>query len=77
MLADKEFECDGETVRVDPTGPLTVRANAATDLAIEAAIAGSGIIYLFEGWLWSHFESGAPEPVLEPWWLRCPGPFLY
>ncbi len=42
-----EFERDGEVVRVDPTGPLIVRVGAATDLAVDAAVAGSGVIYLF------------------------------
>jgi DNA-binding transcriptional LysR family regulator len=72
-----EFERDGEVVQVDPTGPLLVSAGAATDLAVDAAIAGTGIIYLFEDWLRPHLKSGALEPVLEPWWLRFSGPFLY
>lgn len=72
-----EFERKGEVVRVDPTGQLVVRAGAAVDLAVDAAIAGSGIIYLFEDWLRPHFDSGALEPVLEPWWQRFSGPFLY
>jgi DNA-binding transcriptional LysR family regulator len=72
-----EFERDGEVVRVDPTGPLLVRIGAATDLAVDAAIADAGIVYLFEDWLRPHLDSGALEPVLEPWWPRFPGPFLY
>jgi len=72
-----EFERDGEVVRVDPAGPLLVQVGAATDLAVDAAIAGTGIIYLFEDWLRPHLERGALEPVLEPWWLRFSGPFLY
>lgn len=72
-----EFERAGKIVKVDPTGPLVVRAGAAVDLAVEAAIAGSGVIYLFEDWLRRHLDSGALEPVLEPWWQRFPGPFLY
>lgn len=72
-----EFERDGEVVRVDTTGPLIVRIGGASDLAVHAAIAGSGIIALFEGWLRPHFASGALEPVLEPWWQSFPGPFLY
>ncbi|ESX01580.1 LysR family transcriptional regulator [Mesorhizobium sp. LSJC268A00] len=72
-----EFERDGEVVRVDTTGPLIVRIGGASDLAVHAAIAGSGIVALFEGWLRPHFESGALEPVLEPWWQSFPGPFLY
>jgi DNA-binding transcriptional LysR family regulator len=76
-MAPWEFECDGEVVRVDPSGPLLVQVGAATDLAVEAAIAGTGIIYLFEDWLRPHLDSGALEPVLEPWWQRFSGPFLY
>lgn len=72
-----EFERDGEVVRVDPTGPLIVRAGGGTDLAIDAAIAGAGIVFLFEDWLRPHLRSGALEAVLEPWWLRFSGPFLY
>ena len=72
-----EFERDGEVVRVDTSGPLLVQAGAATDLAVEAAIAGTGVIYLFEDWLRPLLAGGALEPVLEPWWQRFSGPFLY
>ena len=72
-----EFERDGEVVKLDPTGPLVVRVGAATDLAVDAAVAGCGVINLFEDWLRPHFESGALEPVLEPWWQRFAGPYLY
>ncbi|HET6552662.1 MAG TPA: LysR family transcriptional regulator [Dyella sp.] len=72
-----EFERDGEVIKVDPTGPLMVRIGAAADLAIEAAIGGLGVIYLFEDWLRPHLDSGALEPVLEPWWQTFTGPFLY
>lgn len=77
MTTPWEFERDGEVVRVDPTGPLIVRAGGATDLAIDAAIAGTGIIYLFEDWLRPHLDRGALEPILEPWWQHFSGPFLY
>ena len=33
-------------VRIDPTGPLIVQIGAATDLAVDAAIAGTGIMLL-------------------------------
>jgi len=51
-----EFERDGEMVRIDPTGPLIVRAGGATDLAVNAAITGAGIVYLFEEWLRPHLN---------------------
>ena len=72
-----EFERNGEIVRVEPKGPLLVSAGGATDLAVDAAIAGTGIISLFEDWLRPHLDSGALEPVLKPWWQSFPGPFLY
>jgi DNA-binding transcriptional LysR family regulator len=72
-----EFERDGEVVRVDPVGPLVVRLGAAVDLAVSAAVAGLGIIHLFEEWLRPYLDSGTLEPVLAPWWQNFPGPFLY
>ncbi|MGN6462332.1 MAG: LysR substrate-binding domain-containing protein [Pseudolabrys sp.] len=72
-----EFERAGEIVRVDPSGPLLVSVGAATDLAIEAAMAGTGIILLFEEWLRPHFARGTLMPVLQDWWQPFPGPFLY
>jgi DNA-binding transcriptional LysR family regulator len=72
-----EFERDGEVVKVDPTGPLIVRIGAAVDLAVDAAIAGTGVIQLFDDWLKPHLDSGALEPVLQSWWPRFSGPFLY
>ncbi|WP_333821984.1 LysR family transcriptional regulator [Pinisolibacter sp.] len=72
-----EFERDGELVRVDPTGPLIVRVGGGIDLAVDAAIAGLGVVYLFEDWLRPHLTSGVLEPVLEPWWQPFSGPYLY
>jgi DNA-binding transcriptional LysR family regulator len=64
-------------VRVDSSGPLLVSIGTATDLAVEAAVSGTGVVYLFEDWLRPHLDSGALEPVLEPWWQPFSGPFLY
>lgn len=72
-----EFERDGEVVRVDARGPLVVQVGAATDLAVDAAVAGLGIIQLFEDWLRPHLSSGALLPVLPEWWQPFTGPFLY
>ena len=72
-----EFERKGEIVQVDPSGPLIVRIGAAADLAGEAALAGTGIVHLFEGWLRPYLASGALKPILESWWQPFPGPFLY
>ncbi|WP_338767204.1 LysR family transcriptional regulator [Massilia sp. METH4] len=72
-----EFVRDGETVRIDPQGPLRVRLGAGADLAVAAAVAGSGIVYLFEDWLRPYMARGELEPVLESWWPAFSGPFLY
>jgi DNA-binding transcriptional LysR family regulator len=76
-MAPWEFERDGEAVRVDPSGPLLVQAGGASQLSVDAAIAGTGIVSLFEDWLRPYLDSGELEAVLEPWWQRFPGPFLY
>jgi len=76
-IVDWEFERDGEIVRVEPNGPLVVTIGTATDLAVAAAVAGSGIVFLFEDWLSPYFASGELEPVLTPWWQSFTGPFLY
>jgi DNA-binding transcriptional LysR family regulator len=72
-----EFERDREVVRIDPVGPLVVRPGASMDLVISAAVAGLGIIYLFEEWLRPHLDSGALEPLLTSWQQDFSGPFLY
>lgn len=72
-----EFERDGESIVVDPSGPLIVGLGGAADVAVDVAIAGTGIVYLFEAWLAPHLRSGALVPVLEDWWPSFSGPFLY
>ncbi|UVL82092.1 LysR family transcriptional regulator [Pseudomonas sp. B21-028] len=72
-----EYERDGETVSVDPGGPLVFRVAGAVDLAVKAALDGLGVIYLFEDWLKPYLHSGALVPVLEPWWQGFSGPYLY
>jgi DNA-binding transcriptional LysR family regulator len=76
-MTEWEFERAGEIIKIEPTGPLIVSAGTGTDLAVDAAIAGAGIVHIFEDWLRPHLDSGALQPVLEPWWQVFPGPFLY
>ncbi|MCS0585509.1 LysR family transcriptional regulator [Massilia pinisoli] len=71
------FERDGETVTIDPPGQLLVQVGGALELKIDAAVAGTGIVYLFEDWLRPYIERGELEPVLEPWWPSFSGPYLY
>jgi DNA-binding transcriptional LysR family regulator len=69
-----EFERGGEVVRIAPSGPLVANNS---DLELDAAIAGLGVVMSFEGWLAPAFASGALMPVLEEWWPSFSGPFLY
>jgi DNA-binding transcriptional LysR family regulator len=72
-----EFERGGESILIDPKGPLVAGFGGATDLAVHAAVAGCGVIYLFEDWLRPQLERGELVPVLRPWWSGLAGPFLY
>ncbi|MEG3111786.1 MULTISPECIES: LysR family transcriptional regulator [unclassified Pantoea] len=77
VMPDWEFERDGESLRVKVSGPLVVSVGGAVDLAVETAIAGGGILYLFEDWLKPALESNQLEAILQPWWLEFSGPYLY
>ena len=72
-----EFEREGERLRVEVKGPLVVSVGGAVDLALGTAIAGTGIIYLFEEWLRPAIDSGQLEAILQPWWLSFSGLYLY
>lgn len=76
-MIDWMFERDGETVTIEPNGQLLVQVGGALDLAIDSAVQGLGVIYLFEDWLTPYVERGELQPVLEPWWPRFSGPYLY
>jgi DNA-binding transcriptional LysR family regulator len=76
-MAVWEFEREGEAVRVDPAASLLTQPGAASELLVNVAMEGLGVVYLFEDWLRPAFESGALVPVLEPWWSSFSGPFLY
>lgn len=71
------FEQGGKSVTVDVDGPLIVSLGAAADLAVDSAVAGAGIVYLFEEWLQPYVDRGELEPVLKPWWPSFTGPSLY
>lgn len=72
-----EFERAGEIVRIEPQGQAIVRIGGATDLLVDMAVAGVGIIHLFEDWLRPQLEGGSLQPVLRDWWQPFSGPFLY
>ncbi|OQP79576.1 LysR family transcriptional regulator [Xanthomonas phaseoli pv. syngonii LMG 9055] len=77
VVAEWEFERDGEVVTIVPQGQLLVEIGGGIELAIQAAIAGSGILHLFEQWLQPQFDAGALEPILRPWRQPFQGPYLY
>lgn len=64
VLAPWEFEKNGDIICVEPGGPLTVRG--LTELGVSAALAGSGVIHLYEEWLRPYLDKGFLETVLEP-----------
>jgi DNA-binding transcriptional LysR family regulator len=72
-----EFERAGDIVRIEPQGPLIASVGGATDLIVDMAAAGSGVVHLFEDWLRPHLDRGTLVPVLEEWWQPFSGPFLY
>ncbi|WP_137897604.1 LysR family transcriptional regulator [Sphingomonas sp. 2SG] len=72
-----EFERDGDIVRIEPQGPLIASVGGASDLIVDMAAAGSGVVHLFEDWLRPLLDRGTLVPVLEEWWQPFSGPFLY
>lgn len=69
-----EFEKRGETSVVDVSGHLTFDAS---DLILEAAVAGFGLAYLGEHAVAPHLAAGDLVPVLEDWSPSYPGLSLY
>lgn len=77
VLAEWEFTRGAESVRLQPQGPLICSIGAAMDLTVSAAIAGAGVVYLFEEWLKPALQSGALQPLLTEWWHSFSGLWLY
>ncbi|WP_455274625.1 LysR family transcriptional regulator [Rhizobium herbae] len=69
-----EFEKRGEEIRLDVTGPLTLQA---TDLIIEAALAGAGIAYVTLRNAAPYLADGRLVRVLADWTPPFPGLRLY
>ncbi|MCJ2184914.1 LysR substrate-binding domain-containing protein [Novosphingobium sp. 1949] len=76
-LAIWEFERGDEVIRIDPPGPLLIQPGSACDLLVEAAMAGLGVVRLFEDWLAPAMQSGALERILDEWDEPFSGPMLY
>jgi len=73
-VAPWEFERDGKVIRISPEGPLVA---TSLEMEVAAAVAGLGLISLFEEALRPALDSGALVPVMEEWWQGFSGPFLY
>lgn len=69
-----EFEKDGETMRVDVTGPLIANTS---DIEIAAAEAGLGWIVTFEGFVRPALDAGRLVEALSEWNQPFTGPHLY
>jgi DNA-binding transcriptional LysR family regulator len=76
-MAIWEFEKGDEVIRIDPRGPLLVQPGSASDLLIDAAVEGLGVMRLFEDWLAPALQSGALERILPEWDEAFAGPMLY
>ena len=75
-MAHWEFERDDQKLVVEPGGPFIVTPTSF-ELGIAMAVAGHGVIGMFEECLMPLFASGQLVPVLQDWWPRFPGPYLY
>ncbi|WP_395676626.1 LysR family transcriptional regulator [Inquilinus sp.] len=73
-VAPWEFERDGRVIRISPEGPLVA---TSLEMEVAAAVAGLGLISMFEEALRPDLDSGALVPVMEEWWQPFSGPFLY
>jgi DNA-binding transcriptional LysR family regulator len=69
-----EFERNGKTIRIVPSGPLITNH---IDLELGAAIDGLGVIYGFEARIAPAFKNGTLQPLLKDWWQDFSGPLLY
>jgi DNA-binding transcriptional LysR family regulator len=69
-----EFERNGEEIRIDPPGRLTL---GSQDLSLHAATAGAGLAYVTERSAASHLASGRLIRVLTDWTPSFPGLCLY
>ncbi|GLS46389.1 LysR family transcriptional regulator [Methylobacterium brachythecii] len=74
VTAQWEFERDGETIRIVPSGQLIA---TSAELEAQAAIAGLGLICTFEEYLAEGLATGALVPLLEDWLPPFSGPRLY
>jgi len=77
VTAEWEFSRGAERITLQPQGPLICSIGAAMELTVSTAIAGAGVVYLFEDWLKPALANGSLQPILADWWLSFPGLWLY
>ncbi|QZY96932.1 LysR substrate-binding domain-containing protein [Pantoea dispersa] len=77
VTAEWEFSRGAERITLQPQGPLICSIGAAMELTVSTAIAGAGVVYLFEDWLKPALTNGSLKPILADWWLSFPGLWLY
>lgn len=64
----------GADIEIEIDGPLAL---ADQDLMVDAALAGAGLAYVFEGMAERHIAAGRLTRVPEDWCPYYPGFFLY
>jgi DNA-binding transcriptional LysR family regulator len=69
-----EFERGGAEVEIEVAGPLAL---SDQDLMVDAALAGTGLAYVFEGMAARALADGSLVHVLEDWCPYHPGFYLY
>jgi DNA-binding transcriptional LysR family regulator len=69
-----EFDRDGETVMITPSGPVIANV---IEMEVGAAVAGLGVIRTFEEVLMPDVEAGRLTLILGEWVTEFSGPFLY
>ena len=74
LTAAWEFERGDERIRVAPAGRVV---STSTEMEMQAAIAGLGLVASFEDFLRPTLEAGLLESVLDDWTPPFPGPSLY
>lgn len=69
-----EFDRNGETLMITPTGQVSANA---IEIEVGAAVAGLGVMRTFEELLMPEVEAGRLQLILEEWVTEFSGPFLY
>ncbi|ACA14972.1 transcriptional regulator, LysR family [Methylobacterium sp. 4-46] len=69
-----EFERDGRALALDLDGPLILNEQ---ELLLQAAVEGSGLAQVFEGYAAPFLAEGRLVRLLEPWCPSFPGFLLY